>query len=35
MLDLTYYQSVFTEVNTEIRCGKVLEEISIAIMSIY
>jgi 5-methylcytosine-specific restriction enzyme B len=35
MLDLTYYQTLFNEDNTEIRCRKVLDEISPAIKPIF
>ncbi|MEH7114967.1 hypothetical protein V7124_21795 [Neobacillus niacini] len=35
MLDLTYYQSLFNEDNTEIRCRKVLDEISPAVKPIF
>lgn len=35
LLDLTYYQSLFNEDNTEIRCRKVLDEISPAIKPLF
>ncbi|MDR7079367.1 hypothetical protein J2Y03_004425 [Neobacillus niacini] len=35
MLDLTYFQSLFNEDNTEIRCRKVLDEVSPVIKPLF
>jgi 5-methylcytosine-specific restriction enzyme B len=35
LLDLTYYQSLFNEDNTEIRCRKVLDEVSPAVKPLF